>query len=432
MPTNKSQLSRYVIPDELDPEGVCCVSVPVPDNPQWRAMFLGALWRLSLQTHYERDAAHNGKVIAARWRNVYEQVRDGMTTCNPPSIINRTILRQNLRLQLRLEFVANGLNGIAPDRPDTFFNEDSGDAGDEIQQRENALCNACFDYVNTISQDIWDIALGTGVTITTFATPILFAVNPIAAAAAAVLAMVITQEVLDAVADETNRISIACCMYDNLQGEAVTQANFESSLTGCGFGPLTQVEIMRDAVEATLNDDGNWYAFVSVMGGFMAASTAALAECVCTETFTHIFDFTIDDQDWENRAEDARAFGVYNPGVGWRSIYWNVGAEWDERLYMQIADFPSRILTYVKFEYTTTGPEGGDGREDRMWLKLADVEKDTQNFGPFDVPSTYESVWEGEILADEIETSMVGDMDNDTSEFTLFRVVVKGLGADPF
>ncbi|KKL71035.1 hypothetical protein LCGC14_2098970, partial [marine sediment metagenome] len=153
MPKPGSNFSRYVIPDDLDPESICCVSVPVPDDPQWRAMFLGALWRLSLQTHWERDDNQSAKIVAARWREIFHEVSNNMGTCTPSDAIIRRTINADFRLALNVEFTANGLDGIAPDRPDTFFDQDTGDAGDDVQRRSNALCNACIDFVNTIADD---------------------------------------------------------------------------------------------------------------------------------------------------------------------------------------------------------------------------------------------------------------------------------------
>ncbi len=432
MPTKRSQHSRYVIPENLDPAGICCVSIPCPDDPQWRAQLLGAIWRMSLQSHYERDDDKNGKVIAARWRTVYSEVRDGMSQCSPPAVINTTSISQIMRLAMRLEFVENGLNGIAPDRPDEFFNTDTGDAGDEIARREHALCNACYDYVTTMAADMWNIALGTGVTIASIATPILFAINPIASAVAAIATMLITQEVLDAVSDEDNRIQIACCMYEALQGDAVTQANFKLSLTGCGFTPLSQLEIMRDVMEATLDDDGNWYGFVAALGGHFAASTAAVAECICTETFCHTFDFLVDDGGWTNRVADSRPFGVWQSGLGWRSVYGQIAGIWDQRLYLVKEAFSDTLVTSVKWVYETTGVGYGDGRQWLMDLKEGGVRQHLEVWEDYPHPEEFVEEWVGEETIDEIEQLMVADNTSDTCDFVLIKVIVCGIGTDPF
>jgi len=387
---------------------------------------------MSLQSHYERDAAHTGKDIAARWRTVYSEVRDSMNKCSQPAFVSNTTLNATMRLAMRLEFATNGLNGIAPDRPNEYFNTDTGDAGDEIARREHALCNACYDYVSTISQDMWGIALGAGITIASFATPILFVISPIASAVAALATMAITQEVLDAVADEDNRIQIACCMYQALQGDAVTQANFKLALTGCGFTPLSQLEIMRDLIEMTLQDDGNWYAFVAQLGGHFAASTAAIAECICTETFCHEFDFTDNDGGWYNRVADSRPFGVWQAGLGWRSVYGQIAGIWDQRLYIVREGFADTLVTSVKWVYETTGTGYGDGRVWNMDLKEGGVRQHLESWQDYPHPEVFVEEWVGEETIDEIEQSMVADNTSDTCDFVLTKVIVCGLGTDPF
>jgi hypothetical protein len=427
-PTAGSNFSRYIIPDELAPTGICCVSVPVPDDPDWRAQFLGALWRLTLQTHYERNAAKSGKVVAARWLQVYEDVRDSMSECQRPNIISNTAITATLRLALRLEFVANGLDGIAPDRPDTFFDEDSGDAGDEIQQRSNALCSACYDYVNTISQDIWDIAFSTGLTVALTATPILFAINPLAAAIAALAASVITQEVLNAVESKSNRIKVACCMYENMQGLAVTQANFEASLAGCGFTPLSQVEIMRDAIEATLNDSGNWYAFVSQLGGFFAASGIASEDCICNQ-WEHTFDFTIDQRGWAAYVASGPTVtrAKYDAGVGWGNFD---NTTHPGKGLIQITH-PAFTSTHIlEADFTIDAPlDGGAGE----LMRLAAPNVNGAEFDELTNPGVnLQGTVDIDAFGSGLWLSIKNNDDNDLYTGHLTKLVLCGDGVDPF
>ena len=433
MPKPGSQFSRYVIPDELDPEGICCVSVPVPDHPQWRAQFLGALYRLTLQTHYERDAAQSGKVMATRWRQVYSEVRDNMGTCTPSDTIMRRTINADFRLALVVEFTANGLNGIAPDRPDTFFDVDSGDAGDDVQRRSNALCNACIDFVNTIADDAASVAMTIGLTTTPVILPIVFAIAPIPGAifvAGLVLLNLIAQAALN---DKELRRKVACCMYDNLQGQAITEANFAASLTGCGFGALSDEEIIREILEAGVNDTADYLAFVSVLGSFFGAVGEGALDCVCG-IWEHTFNFeTGDEQGWTDRATDGRPFGVFEAAKGWVSEWAGlieVGED-DERLYIE-RDFDSRTILKIQVFYTTTGVQGGSLRETWTTLKLVGAQQDQDAYGNFSTPSTFVNTWEGSESCDEIETTLVGDSASDNSEAVITKVIVWGEGTDPF
>lgn len=433
MPTDRSRLSRYVIPDDLDPDGICCVTVPVPDNPQWRAQFLGALWRLTLQTHYERDANKSGKVVAARWRQVYSEVRDSMGICTPSDTIIRRTVTATLRLSQLVEFTANGLDGIAPDRPDTFFDEDTGDTGDEVQQRTNALCNACIDFVNTIADDAVDVARTAGLTIVPALIPITFAISPIGGAIFTGALSVLSLIAQAAFNDKEIRRKVACCMFDNLEGKAITEANFAASLTGCGFGALSDEEIIREILESGVNDRGDYLAFVSVLGSFFGAVGDAQLDCACG-VWEHTFDFELENDGWTDRAEESRPYGNYVASQGWTSEF--AGPPElpgnDERLYIQKKSFPSRTILKYQVFYDTTGTQGGSLRATGVNLKLGGVTQATEGYGVFSTPSTFVTTWEGSESVDELEQFLAGDSSSDNSQAVITKVIVSGEGTDPF
>lgn len=166
-----------------------------------------------------------------------------------------------------------------------------------------------------------------------------------------------------------------------------------------------------------------------------AAPLSPPVGCECIDpTWTHVFDFTVDDGGWENRADDTRPYGVWESGVGWKSVFAGAGQGLnnDERLYMQKDGWPSRVVTQVQLFYTTTGSQGGAGRESTIALFLATVQQATENFGAFNVPDTWFEEWNGSETIDEINTVMVGDITSDVSEFVLTKAVVRGVGTDPF
>lgn len=432
-PTAGSNFARYVLPDDPDPAGVCCVSVPVPDDPQWRAAFHGALWRLSLQTHWSRDEDYTAKVVAARWRQVWVEVGNSMGICTPSDNIMRVAINANFRLAMNVEFTANGLDGIAPDRPDTFFDEDSGDAGDDVQRRSNALCLACIDFVNSVADDAKSVAMTIGLTTTPVILPIVWAIAPIPGAifvAGLVLLNLIAQFALN---DEDLRRLVACCMYENLQGQAITEANFAASLTGCGFDPLSDEEIIREILEAGVNDRGDYLAFVSVLGSFMGAVGEGVAECPCG-LWEHTFDFEISDGGWKDRTADGRPHGIWEEGVGWVSEFDSQagGPPADaERLYIEIEDVPNRTVVRVECQFVTSGGAAPTSTVAVAILE-ADQLQDDEVVSPFDGDATVVLIWDGEEQMDEIEVTMVSPSDDGSEVYILKKVIVTGRGADPF
>lgn len=433
MPTPESNKSRYVIPDDTSPSGIRCVTVPVPDDPQWIAQFLGAIWRLSLQTHYERDEAKSGTIVAARWRQVWNEVQMALCGCGAGGDIIRINTVNNFRFNIQNVFNVSGLDGVAPDRPDDKWDADTGDAGDEVQQRQNALCLAVLDYVHTIAEDSWRRAVGMSILDVATTFPITFLASPINGLIYWGALALLTKARIDALNSQSVRETIACCLKEALEGIVISEASFNTALNGCGFAGGSDEELAREIIVESMQDQTNWLLFVRSLGAYFNAAGAGAADCPC-DGFTHTFDFTAENDGWTDRAEDSRPYGTYSPGVGWISEYAGAAEALpdDERLYVQKKGWSSRTIIKVQMFFDTTGVQGGSGRDSGFNLLLGGVFQSGQAFGNFDVPGSFFVEWVGSEAIDEIESWMVGDASGDNSQFVLTKCVVVGLGSDPF
>lgn len=72
--TNRKGLPQN-IPPTLLRRGIC---VQVPDDPEYIALFMGALFGLSKQSIYDRDPLHKAKQVAAVWRAVHDQTKESL------------------------------------------------------------------------------------------------------------------------------------------------------------------------------------------------------------------------------------------------------------------------------------------------------------------------------------------------------------------
>jgi hypothetical protein len=70
-PSLRSNKNKWSLPAVIEPEGTVCISVPVPNDPEWIAKFYGALYTLSQQIWWDRDETHAAQIVAARWQQVY-------------------------------------------------------------------------------------------------------------------------------------------------------------------------------------------------------------------------------------------------------------------------------------------------------------------------------------------------------------------------
>jgi len=86
MKPSSDNKKRKSIPAHVPPapERVC-IPVRVPDDPEYIALFMGALFELTKQMHYDRDLSHTAKLVAAVWKEIYDatalSVETG-ETCN--------------------------------------------------------------------------------------------------------------------------------------------------------------------------------------------------------------------------------------------------------------------------------------------------------------------------------------------------------------
>jgi len=73
----------YPLPNPLTPPSLGCVSMMIPDSPDYRSLFLSAMTQLGYWFSYERDEAHGGRVVANNWRLAVESLTwDCCTDCD--------------------------------------------------------------------------------------------------------------------------------------------------------------------------------------------------------------------------------------------------------------------------------------------------------------------------------------------------------------
>ncbi len=283
--------------------------MPVPDSPEYIAQFMGAIWRMGIQSHYERDEAHSGAVVAAKWRAIWLEVQSDMGCCRGDTITNYYNY-QSYQLQMRillqsltLRYINASLNVQVAffDVPDTY-EADPGDIGDEIAERNQALCLACESWVDEICNQGTSFIQGA-------------AIDGIPFAAGAVVVPFIPTAVVGFIAigalyfgaaiwiqlnDEDYRSYLACGMYEALKGESTTsEAGFDQAFDNLparpppAEGPVE--DDARDIIELWLrgvvNDRENWLGFVSILGSAMSiAATLPPGSCECYSCSSVTYD----------------------------------------------------------------------------------------------------------------------------------------------
>jgi hypothetical protein len=150
-------------------------------------------------------------------------------------------------------------------------------------------------------------------------------------------------------------------------------------------------------------------------------------------TWSITFDFTLGDLGWLNDAAHSRAFGVYNSGLGWDSVWGQVG-NFDERLYLiRDMDDVTGTITDVEVFYTTVGTVGGSPVGNVI---VNDVVRASSSFTSPETSSIAANGLTDAIGASTtIRTSFVG---GDTPivegqlDIRITKITVAGTGTNPF
>lgn len=315
--------------------GVCCITVPVPDSPEYIAQFMGAIWRMSLQTHYERDAAHSGKLVAAKWRAIWLELQT--MGCCKDTVINNYIQIQiahnttkNILQQLYLTYIAASLDvQVAFIGVPDLYDSDPGDSGPEIAQRELALCVATKSWVDqTCNMGMaWlEGALIDAIPVATGLIAIPLIPTPVTVMLG-ITALYFSSFVHGQLNDAAYRQYLACGMLEALQGEDATdKTTFDAAFDNLPARPppseTGDENIARDIIEkwlrAVVNDLENYLGFVSTLNAAMSiAATLDESDCSCLE--------------WE-----MTWLGGFNEAGDWTLVPYGVG--FDDTTYNAIED----------------------------------------------------------------------------------------------
>lgn len=308
-------------------------------NNEWRAYFIGAMQSLVQMDVWDSE---DEELVLDAIQQVLGLISMPTAPCSPfggaatDSGQNDEILSE-LNQQI---FDVGGLPAIAPTRPDTTFDFDSGDDTEEQARRLIALCWATHDYVNSVAEkgilqavNIQPGIVLVGAVLAVLAFPV-YGIVFVAATAALIVGM---SAALNGDEDIT---AVACCMNEALIGQTVTEANFAASLDSCPDLSGTGQLLLAELVQTTLGSEKNWLAFVKSLGSFMNA-TDDVSRCPCADPQCAL-DFRIDEGNWVN----VNNLAFYVDGVGWRPGLSGVG---NHILHFQFTASPVSDLVMIRF-----------------------------------------------------------------------------------
>lgn len=272
-----------------------CVSV----NADWATFIVGALDALDQMDLW----IGTEEEIYAAVQKVRSIISMFSNPCSDEGDTYRTILNSWRQYQTTLEGLYDGTpESVDEDAPDTNFDSDSSDTGLETEYRDTALCAACRVLVDVFCAELLAQA-----------GQIQSALNILAGLLAAAtggtggiigLIIVVAVDVLvdfslDSLESEEARKNVACCLYDNLKGQAVSQANFCASIDGCyETGSSHENNIMNGLRESDFCRRGNYVAFLKILAEQFRYARAGITEpCECGCLLVVSFD--VEDDSYE-------------------------------------------------------------------------------------------------------------------------------------
>jgi hypothetical protein len=324
------QRRGYLYPLPIDGYPLIDVCFQMPDNPYYRAAVRGALHQLTYYYSWWNDVS--GPDLQQRWDvariflnllndtlsigegcAVQLQVRtnpenacvldyspDGgdnwyqfadVTDC--PALGGdsyTTIIQLNLSQTTIYETIYDGTpTSINPSAPTGTWDE----GGDP--DRDAALCMAAMSLVGSIAaqelQALTERYIGSA---------LIFAALFILTGGFAAFGVLIVGTLIAGVSytaaraaleDREAQLAVACCMFDGLKSQPVTQVAFAASLGSCGFVGGTNAAIVRDFIDRSIQAETTYFAMVDSAGkAYVQAAVLGINLCECGDCGILTFD----------------------------------------------------------------------------------------------------------------------------------------------
>ena len=336
----------YLLPEgDIDGYPLICVTMKIPDTPEYRRDFIGHMWLLGKWWSWQHGTRGDTRATRAAeyWRGLlfdYFRMEDCPVDCCDDILAKLALLQQGFLDQSALNLVnqvtagdlaSQGLRdaldtrydgtptSINPNAPTTNF----GASGD----RYDALCAGLTAFVYgfaRIQVDHLRVAqVGGLIAIALVAGLLIPGLNFFLIVGASVAVLLgagtvgaTTEVSIEALTDKTALGNVICCMRDKLKALSVTEANWLTALSACSFGSGTHEQIISDFITPTLAQ--NYLTILNILGQAYTGviNGEQLPDCPCAPP-PACFEFAIDQQGWTHPTP---ADAQYAPSVGWGQI----------------------------------------------------------------------------------------------------------------
>lgn len=409
-PSISSNKNKWKLPTNPSPEGFFCISVNVPDDPEWIGKFYGQIYMLSQQIYWDRDDAHTAKDVAAKWLDVYSDTLAG--GCDVPCVC--TIPPAfGIDLGFVLRIVRVGAGGFIEELIDGVWSEPEGvyeTPEPAIRLEPDRLCLAAANAAYVMEQLYEE------------ATDAYAEFNSAVAVVDALLEAIATLMGAFGQAQAASAISFAENIFSNfynafglLTGD-VWNAAFTEEFT-CILYELAFVsadivifdfEALIERIHELRYDAGldadrqillaqlEYLLNLTSAGGLnVAGGTTAIDDYDCVCPWCYLFNFvSFGDGGWTNEGANT---GVHLPGTGWIGQTFNASSN---KYLAAVKTFTATTINRVVIGFDKYG---GSGANNSVILRLFNgatmvVNQSFSNATGFDRVAE----WTGSVVADKI------------------------------
>lgn len=334
----------HKLPEVVIPDGDVCIPVLLPNDPDYIALFLGVLRTLTLDKHYQRDPNFSALTVRQQWQDrtitpLIETLTQG-NTCEDSMSFE---LRQSETDSCILEQSTDGgitwttafnyadcqdttpLNSIDVenfiDDISTVIANDNATFDGSIEsiapelvydvtetqantERDLALCASLREIVD-IACDItieWKrqqgILLGGLAFVVGALVHALIIAGVIASGGSGAgvgivisgyvvgaITALLTDYSIDVLSDAVARETVACCMFEAMNGQTISLLNFANSLDNCNFVELSNEAQIAGLISILLDedtDDSLYVQFLKLNADFYElAQVGGIPDCAC-------------------------------------------------------------------------------------------------------------------------------------------------------
>lgn len=315
MTSERQKNAGRLLPSVIEPHPLICVTMKIPDVPEYRVAFVGAIEELGKYWNWEKwvgPESSRAKQAATYWQEliyqflkfndcgdlpmlrqspvdpcILEQSFDGGETWS--TAFNFALCQPSGSSPFQLQSMVNGTQALQNSILDRFDGTDPtsinanapATLGDTDPLREAALCMALKSFIVSVLQD-WEYRLELGqflVGAGAVLSILLFPYGMIAATSVAVGLTVAAEELLAAIHDASAINDLICCVKDQMMANnnALTKENFAGDFVGCE-GTGNQALIYSQVSQAALQV-GNFAVFVDALGRFQQFAENGVEDC---------------------------------------------------------------------------------------------------------------------------------------------------------